>query len=82
MHAPITCLRCCFLLYVASQVYYGAPSALPAYCTGLGKEPPAYSNIGEFFLEVVDEYEANDNVKVRFVRRPPASRTGPHPSDC
>ncbi|CAN0459614.1 unnamed protein product, partial [Ectocarpus sp. 12 AP-2014] len=31
--------------------------------TGLGKTPPAYSNIGEFFLEVVDEYETADNVK-------------------
>lgn len=54
------CFLCLFL-----QVFFGAPAALPAYCTGLGKTPPAYSNIGEFFLEVVDEYEAADNVKVR-----------------
>ncbi|CAB1109350.1 ABC [Ectocarpus sp. CCAP 1310/34] len=44
-------------------VYFGRPADLPAYCTGLGKTPPAYSNIGEFFLEVVDEYETADNVK-------------------
>lgn len=47
-------------------MYFGAPAGLPAYCTGLGKTPPAYSNIGEFFLEVVDEYEAADNVKVQY----------------
>lgn len=46
------------------QVYYGKPADLPAYCQGLGKPAPAYSNIGEFFLELVDEYEAADNVKV------------------
>ncbi|CAN0419713.1 unnamed protein product, partial [Laminaria digitata] len=46
------------------MVFYGNPADLPSYCTGLGKTPPAYSNIGEFFLEVVDEYEAADNVKV------------------
>ena len=51
-----------------SQVYYGAPADLPAYCTSLGKSPPAFSNTGEFFLEVVDEYEAADNVKVRLDR--------------
>lgn len=46
------------------QVYFGRPSDLPTYCQGLGKPPPAYSNVGEFFLEVVDEYEAKDDVKV------------------
>eukprot|EP00752_Nemacystus_decipiens_P008144 g7283.t1 len=45
------------------MVYYGSPANLPSYCTSLGKTPPSYSNIGEFFLEVVDEYEATDNVK-------------------
>eukprot|EP00903_Cladosiphon_okamuranus_P012160 g11407.t1 len=45
------------------MVFYGSPAGLPAYCTSLGKTPPPYSNIGEFFLEVVDEYEAADNVK-------------------
>lgn len=48
-------------------MYFGKPSDLPDYCTNLGKPPPAYSNIGEFFLEVVDEYEAADNVKVRYL---------------
>ena len=51
-------------LRLGFQVYYGPPADLPAYCTSLGKTPPAYSNIGEFFLAVVDEYEAADNVKV------------------
>ncbi|CAN0352553.1 unnamed protein product [Pylaiella littoralis] len=44
-------------------VFFGTPADLPAYCTSLGKTPPSYSNIGEFFLEIVDEYEAADNVK-------------------
>ncbi|CAM9621310.1 unnamed protein product, partial [Hapterophycus canaliculatus] len=35
-------------------VYFGSPAALPEYCSSLGKTPPSYSNIGEFFLEVVD----------------------------
>lgn len=47
-----------------NKVYYGKPSGLPAYCEGLGKTPPPYSNIGEFFLEVVDEYETAGNVEV------------------
>eukprot|EP00904_Undaria_pinnatifida_P012369 jgi/Undpi1/8262/HiC_scaffold_25.g10732.m1 len=45
------------------MVFYGKPADLPSYCTGLGKQPPAFSNIGEYFLEVVDEYEAANNVK-------------------
>lgn len=48
------------------KVYYGRPSGLPGYCTDLGKAPPLYSNIAEFFLEVVDEYEAADRVEVNF----------------
>lgn len=46
------------------MVYYGKPSNLPNYCSSLGKPPPPYSNIAEFFLEVVDEYEASNTVKV------------------
>lgn len=51
---------------LVAQVYYGTPADLPSYCEGLGKSPPPYVNIGEFFLEVVDQYESNDNVKVRW----------------
>ncbi|CAM9604466.1 unnamed protein product [Ectocarpus sp. 4 AP-2014] len=56
------------------MVYFGRPADLPAYCTGLGKTPPAYSNIGEFFLEVVDEYETADNVKALADRHQEAVR--------
>ncbi|CAN0229893.1 unnamed protein product [Ascophyllum nodosum] len=45
------------------MVYYGKPSGLPAYCEGLGKPPPSFCNIGEFFLEVVDEYEGSKKVE-------------------
>lgn len=51
------------------QVYYGKPSDLPAYCQGLGKSPPPYSNIGEFFLEVVNEYEAERTIEVVYARQ-------------
>lgn len=47
------------------QVYFGKPSGLPDYCASVGKTPPQFSNIAEYFLEVVDEYEASDKVKVR-----------------
>lgn len=46
------------------KVYYGKPSGLPDYCDSLGKTPQPYCNITEFFLEVVDEYETSNTVKV------------------